>query len=174
MSSTDMLSWLGDPDVSVMSEDGHRVMTHRAVLGLYSSSFRHLLSINTNETCMIILHDVDSMQLEEIIRSARKKFQRFFMGEYQMKEDDESQTELISLPDSETVTVKEEVETSPPTPSNDHLDSTSDSSCDSTCDSRSDLASDSTRAAVAAYCYPLRKYVKCGAPTHPTHCGTSD
>ena len=59
MSSTD---WLGAPDVSVMSEDGHRVMTHRAVLGLYSSSFRHLLSINSTETCKIILHDADHKQ----------------------------------------------------------------------------------------------------------------
>ena len=44
-------------------------------------------------------------------------------------------------------------------------DSTSDSTCDSTCDSHSDLASESTREAVAAYCYPLRKYVKRRAPT---------
>ena len=57
MPSTDMFSWLGDPDVSVMSEDGHRVMTHRAVLGLYSSSLRHLLSINPSETCMLIFHE---------------------------------------------------------------------------------------------------------------------
>ena len=42
----DSLSWLGDPDVSVMSEDGHMVMTHRSVLGLYTSSLRHLLSIH--------------------------------------------------------------------------------------------------------------------------------
>ena len=43
MPSTQSLSWLGDPDVSVMSEDGHIVMTHRSVLGLYSSSLQVFL-----------------------------------------------------------------------------------------------------------------------------------
>ena len=85
MSSSELLSWLGDPDVSVMSEDGHIVMTHRSVLGLYSSSFRHLLSINPADggQCMIICHDVDAMKLEEMVRNATLNFQRFTSEEHQ-------------------------------------------------------------------------------------------
>ena len=76
MSSTDMLSWLGDPDVSLMSDDGHKVMTHRAVLGLYSSSFRHLLSVNqSGEKCALIFHSVSSDQLEETVTAAKQHFQ---------------------------------------------------------------------------------------------------
>ena len=85
MSSNDLWSWLGDPDVSVMSEDGHIVMTHRSVLGLYSSSFRHLLSINPADggQCMIICQDVDAMKLEEVVRNATLNFQRFTSEEHQ-------------------------------------------------------------------------------------------
>ena len=88
MSSTHPLSWLGDPDVNVMSEDGHIVMTHRSVLGLYSSSFRHLLSINPPEggQCMIICHDMDANKVEELVRNAQLNFQRLtyqiFQNEY--------------------------------------------------------------------------------------------
>ena len=110
MSSTNMLSWLGDPDVSVMSEDGHRVMTHRAVLGLYSSSFRHLLSINPAET-FIIFHDVNAMQIEEIISKARINFNKHIIEGYQ-KDDQENQTKLNSESAS----------------GEDHRESTSDSS----------------------------------------------
>ena len=84
MTSTQTLSWLGDPDVSVMSEDGHMVMTHRSVLGLYSSSFRHLLSINPadREQCMIICQDLDANKVEEMIRKAKLNFLRFTFESY--------------------------------------------------------------------------------------------
>ena len=125
-----MFSWLGDPDVSVMSEDGHRVLTHRAVLGLYSSSLRHLLSINPTETCMIIFHDMNSLKLEEIIGIARNNFQKLFIEGYPKKEDEENQTKLNSEPGSveDKMIVKEKVETSPLTPSYDPIESNSDSS----------------------------------------------
>ena len=137
MSSTEKLSWLGDPDVSVMSEDGHRVMTHRAVLGLYSSSFRHLLSINPTEgeTCMIIFHDMNLTQLSSLVSTATNNFQRFIFEGYPNEDDIENQTMLNSnmslvKPCSmeDTVTVEEKVETGPPTPSYDLIESTSGSS----------------------------------------------
>ena len=85
MPSTQSLSWLGDPDVSVMSEDGHMVMTHRSVLGLYSSSFRHLLSINPADggQCLIICQDMDANKVEEMVRNATLNFQRFTYEEHQ-------------------------------------------------------------------------------------------
>ena len=85
MASKESSSWLGDPDVCLMSEDGHKVMTHRAVLGLYSSSFRHLLSINPadGELCMIICHDMNYMQIEELVEIANLNFQKLSLGDYQ-------------------------------------------------------------------------------------------
>ena len=133
MSSTD---WLGASDVSVMSEDGHRVMTHRAVLGLYSSSFRHLLSINSTEgeTCMIIFHDMNLTQLSSLVSTATNNFQRFVIEGYPYEDDNENQTTLNSnmslvKPSSmeEQLTVVEKVEKSPPTPSYDIIESASDS-----------------------------------------------
>ena len=98
MPSTQSLSWLGDPDVSVMSEDGHMVMTHRSVLGLYSSSFRHLLSINPAEggQCMIICHDMDSIHLKEMIRNAQLNFQRFTYEHHHSEDVEEHHTKLIN------------------------------------------------------------------------------
>ena len=110
MSSTKSITWLGDPDVSVMSEDGHMVMTHRSVLGMYSTSFRHLLSINPadREQCIIICHDIDSMYLKEMIRNAQLNFQTFiYEHEDNHSEDvEELQTKLISTVSS--INVNEE------------------------------------------------------------------
>ena len=98
MSSIQSLSWLGDPDVSVMSEDGHVVMTHRSVIGLYSSSFRHVLSINPPEggQCMIICHDMDAIHLKEMIRNAQLNFQRFNYEHHHTEDVEEHHTKLIN------------------------------------------------------------------------------
>ena len=98
MSSNGLWSWLGDADVNVMSEDGHIVRTHRSVLGLYSSSFRHLLSINPADggQCMIIFHNVDAMKLEEVVSNAALNFQRFASEEHQ-DEYDEVKEHLAKL-----------------------------------------------------------------------------
>ena len=133
MSSKESCSWLGDADVCVMSEDGHRVMTHRAVLGLYSSSFRHLLSINPadGEICMIICHDMNYMQIEELVEIANLNFQKLSLGEYQKKIVG-NQTKLKTIPDKtkqvsqdETLTETGKSEVNAP-PSNDNLESSID------------------------------------------------
>ena len=102
MASTEIFSWLGDPDVSVMSEDGHRVMTHRAVLGLYSSSFRHLLSINPadGETCMIICHDMNFIQLKELVEIANLNFRKLTLEEHQKKIVLGNKTKLETISDT--------------------------------------------------------------------------
>ena len=98
MSSIQSFSWLGDPDVSVMSEDGHVVMTHRSVLGLYSSSFRHVLSINPPDwgQCMIICQDLDANMVDEMVRNAKLNFQRFTYEDCHSEDVQEHQTKLIS------------------------------------------------------------------------------
>ena len=126
MSSKESFSWLGDPNVCLMSEDGHRVMTHRPVLGLYSSSFRHLLSINPadGETCMIICHDMSFIQLKELVDIANLNFPKITIEEYQKKIVLGNKTKLETIsdtpltkqfsPQKETLTVTEQEIDGPP------------------------------------------------------------
>ena len=133
MSSKESSSWLGDPDVCLMSEDGHKVMTHRAVLGLYSISFRHLLSINPadGEVCMIICHDMNYMQIEELVEIANLNFQKLSLGEYQkdiLGNQKESRTiphETKQLSQEETLTESGKSQIYEP-PSIDNLESSID------------------------------------------------
>ena len=68
------ICWLGDPNVTFVSDDGHQLMCHQTVLGIYNENFRPLLVHDKMKEYMLILQDTNHLELIEFMHQIYSSF----------------------------------------------------------------------------------------------------
>ena len=67
-------SWAGEPEVTLVSEDGTEVKVHRIFLALYTDQWRQTLQGLQISQLVLLLQDVDGGELEEIVSGIYRPF----------------------------------------------------------------------------------------------------
>ena len=57
--------WLGDPNVTLVSDDGQQLLCHQSVLGIYNENLRSLLGLNKMKEYVLIFQDINHLELVE-------------------------------------------------------------------------------------------------------------
>ena len=66
--------WAGEPEVTLVSEDGTEVKVHRIFLALYTDQWRQTLQGLQISQLVLLLQDVDGGELEEIVSGIYRPF----------------------------------------------------------------------------------------------------
>ena len=67
-------SWAGEPEVTLVSEDGTEVKVHRIFLALYTDQWRQTLQGLQISQLVLLLQDVDGGELEDIVSGIYRPF----------------------------------------------------------------------------------------------------
>ena len=59
------MCWLGDSNVTLVSDDGQELQCHQSVLGIYNENLRSLLGLNKMKEYVLIFQDINHLELVE-------------------------------------------------------------------------------------------------------------
>ena len=65
--SEDNMSWLGDPKVTLVSDDGYQFLCHQIILGIYDKSLKSILAANKMAEYVLIFQSTNNIELKEYI-----------------------------------------------------------------------------------------------------------
>ena len=68
------VDWLGDPKVTLISEDGHQYLCHQSVLGICNENLRIVFTHDKMKEYVFIFQDTNHSALKELIGTAYSSF----------------------------------------------------------------------------------------------------
>ena len=60
-------SWLGDPNVTLVSDDGHKLLCHQSVLGIHDENLRSILSHHKMNEYVLIFEQTTNLELDKYV-----------------------------------------------------------------------------------------------------------
>ena len=74
------MNWLGDPRVTLVSDDGCQYICHALVLGIYDENIRQILSFERMKEFVLIFQQTNHLELKEFINRAYTSFETIING----------------------------------------------------------------------------------------------
>ena len=68
------VSWLGDPKVTLVSDDGHEFLCHQIILGIYNKNFKSILTNNKMSEYIMLFQSTNYRELKEYIETIYSSF----------------------------------------------------------------------------------------------------
>merc|ERR1712243_93386 len=62
------MSWLGEPDVTLVSDDGHKILCHQSILGIYDKNLRSILSHYKMNEHELIFEQTSHFELDNYVK----------------------------------------------------------------------------------------------------------
>ena len=69
-------SWLGDPNVTLVSDDGHKLLCHQSVLGIYDEKLRSILTHHKMNEYVLIFEQTSHLELDKYVLALYSSFDR--------------------------------------------------------------------------------------------------
>ena len=70
-------SWLGDPNVTLVSDDGHKRLCHQSVLGICNENLRSILSHHKLNEHVLIFEQTSYFELNKYVDALYSSFDNF-------------------------------------------------------------------------------------------------
>ena len=74
------MNWLGDPRVTLVSDDGCHYICHALVLGIDDKNIRQILSFESMKEFVLIFQQTNHLELKEFINTAYSSFEKIMKG----------------------------------------------------------------------------------------------
>ena len=74
------MNWLGDPRVTLVSDDGCQYICHSLVLGIHDENIRQILSHERMKDYILIFQQTNHLELKEFINTACASFEKIMKG----------------------------------------------------------------------------------------------
>ena len=72
-------SWLGDPNVTLVSDDGHKCLCHQSVLGICNENLRSILSHHKLNEHVLIFEQTSYFELNNYVDALYSSFDNFVL-----------------------------------------------------------------------------------------------
>jgi len=74
------MNWLGDPRVTLVSDDGCQYICHSLILGIHDENIRQILSHERMMEYVLIFQQTNHSELKEFINTAYASFEKLIKG----------------------------------------------------------------------------------------------
>jgi len=74
------MNWLGDPGVTLVSDDGYQYICHSLVLGIHYENIRQILAHERMKEYVLIFQQTNHLELKELINTAYASFEKIIEG----------------------------------------------------------------------------------------------
>ena len=70
------MPWLGDPNVTLVSDDGYKFLCHQIILGIYDNNLKSILTHNKMTEYIFLFQSINYTELKEYIHTIYSSFNR--------------------------------------------------------------------------------------------------